>query len=65
MAELIKEAKSCVTADPAILDMIDTDVDGHALRLKEMRLADAQWIAEHSPQLPRREELASTGPAPS
>lgn len=63
MAELIKEAKSCVTADPAILDMIDTDVDGHDLRLKEMRLADAQWIAEHSPPASAKRRTGKHGPS--
>lgn len=64
MGELIDEAKRYAAADPAILDMIDADLAAHALRAKEWRQADAQWIAEHTPSFPEEKSWQAQSQRP-
>jgi IS5 family transposase len=59
MAELIDESKRYATADPTLLDMMDADLDAHALHLKEMRLADAKWDADQHPNFPEEQSWPS------
>ena len=64
MAELIGEATAIVKADPRILDAINSDLDRHALRLKALRQADAQYHAQQLPGLPQADTWQCESNAP-
>jgi IS5 family transposase len=64
MAELIDESKRYATADPTILDMIEGDLDAHALSTKEMRLVDAKWAADQHPNLPQEQSWKTLSERP-
>lgn len=59
----LEEAYDIATRAPAILALIDTDLDAHGLRKKAVRRADRQWRESHTKTLPGHEaEPAGTAP---
>jgi hypothetical protein len=56
--DFLKEAHAIIQKSPSILEAVDKDLDAHALRKKAVRIADAEWLDQHSPSLPGMPEAA-------
>ena len=50
--DFLNEIHQIACLDPSIVDRIDEDLDLHAKKKKLLRLADAQFLAGQTPDLP-------------
>lgn len=46
------ESHALLESCPRLVAAVESDLDRHGLRKKELRVADARWVAEHSLPLP-------------
>jgi hypothetical protein len=51
--EFLNEIHQIACAEPAIVERIEHDLDQHAKKKKLLRLADARFLADQTPELPK------------
>jgi IS5 family transposase len=58
LCAFIEEVHALVQESPSLIEAVEKDLDGHGLRKKAVRVADAEWFANRTPQMPGMTEPA-------
>ena len=54
----LDEAHALIEEAPSLVEAVEKDLDAHGLRKKTLRVADAEWLANRTPNLPGMPEPA-------
>jgi len=60
----LEEAHALIQQSPSLVEAVEKDLDAHGLRKKAVRVADAEWLEERTPQLPGLPEPAHESDKP-
>jgi hypothetical protein len=52
LRELLEQAHALIESCPTLIDLVEADLDAHALRKKALRVADGQWLSSRNLPLP-------------
>lgn len=64
LCAFLGDAHALIQQSPLLVEAAEKDLDAHGLRKKAVRIADAEWLATRTPQLPGLPEPAQESDKP-